>query len=319
MTSGKFETCLPTPPKGRTNVLRTGQAAGSMAVAFEKAWDAPCEGIVGTRYGHSVPTRFVEVVEAGHPLPHTNGVETAGCILAFARGAGLDDCIAAFVSGGVSSLLTLPVPDITLELRQMRCQLLASGAPIADINTFRIGLSAIKGGRLAHTAGRAPVETYVMSNVPGEDSALIGSGPTITITRDADAALAAAQRYDLLLHFEVERAIRDNARNEPQIPGPVHVLATLMQALEAAAARAREPGFFFHNFGRFHRGRGTQGGQGPSWNYSYWQLVSKGAVLVTAVGLDKYSSKLGDPAAQKAQAAVMMERHVNASLAVCGS
>ena len=84
---GKFDGRLPPRPKGRTIVLGAGKAAANMASAFEAAW-GPCEGLIVTRYGHRTPTRFVEVVEASHPVPDEAGLAAADRILALARSAG---------------------------------------------------------------------------------------------------------------------------------------------------------------------------------------------------------------------------------------
>jgi len=121
-----------------------------MAAAFERAWDRPCEGLVVTRYGHRAATRYIEVVEAAHPLPDAAGLSAAERILLLARSAGPADLVVFLVSGGASALLTLPSPGITLADKQaINRRLLVSGAPIAAINTVRKALSAIKGGRLA--------------------------------------------------------------------------------------------------------------------------------------------------------------------------
>jgi len=170
---------LPPPPKGRTLVVGAGKAAGSMALAVEQHWpeSAPLEGVVITRYGHGLPTKRIRVVEAGHPVPDESGEAAAREILAAASALGPDDLLLALVSGGGSALLSLPVEGVAMaDLKALTQQLLASGAPIQDMNTVRKHLSRIQGGRLA-AATRAPVLALVISDVTGDDPTHIASGP----------------------------------------------------------------------------------------------------------------------------------------------
>ena len=181
---------LPNPPAGRTLVVGAGKAAASMAAAVEAHWPpgAPLEGVVITRYGHGMPTSRIRVVEAGHPVPDEAGESAAREILAGARGLMPDDLLLALVSGGGSSLLSLPVPGISMaDLKAVTRELLRCGAPIQDMNTVRKHLSAIQGGRLA-AACRAQVLALVISDVTGDDPTHIGSGPcTPDPTTYADA------------------------------------------------------------------------------------------------------------------------------------
>jgi hydroxypyruvate reductase len=170
---------LPAPPKGRTVVVGAGKAAGAMALAVESHWPeaAPLEGVVITRYGHALPTRRIRVVEAGHPVPDEQGEAAARETLSLARSLGPDDLLLVLVSGGGSSLLSLPVEGIAMaDLKQVTRDLLASGAPIQDMNTVRKHLSSIQGGRLA-LATRAQVLALVISDVTGDDPTHIASGP----------------------------------------------------------------------------------------------------------------------------------------------
>jgi glycerate-2-kinase len=243
LPEGKFAGVLPEPPAGRTIVVGAGKAAARMAAAFEAAWGRPCEGLVVTRYGHSVPTRSIEVVEASHPVPDEAGAAAAQRILDLAISARADDLVVALISGGASALLTLPAPGIRLADKQaINRALLASGAPIAAMNRVRKALSAIKGGRLAAAAAPARLVTYVISDVPGDDPAVIGSGPTIPEIADPAEALAILRAYGVPISAGVGTAIRANVLAEPPPGGPVHMLATPMAALRAAAARALDFG-----------------------------------------------------------------------------
>src|SRR5512133_282544 len=171
---------LPQPPKGRTLVIGAGKAAASMARAVELAWpaDAALEGIVVTRYAHALPTERISVVEASHPVPDDEGEKAAADILARVSSLGPDDRLIALVSGGGSSLLSLPVDTVPMaDLKAVTKALLKSGAPITDMNIVRKHLSRIQGGRLA-AACKAPVTTLIISDVTGDDPSAIASGPT---------------------------------------------------------------------------------------------------------------------------------------------
>ena len=189
---------LPEPPAGRVFVAAAGKAAGSMAAAFEAAWPGPLEGIAVTRYGHGAPCARIEVIEAGHPMPDAAGRDAARRILETAQGLGADDLFVFLASGGGSALLALPLPGISFETKQaVTARLLASGASIHEINAVRKHMSAVKGGRLAAAAFPARTVTLAISDVPGDDPAVIASGPTVpdpTTLADAKRVLAA---YDI--------------------------------------------------------------------------------------------------------------------------
>ncbi|MFS2053014.1 glycerate kinase, partial [Variovorax sp. CT11-76] len=177
---------LPKPPKGRTLVLGAGKAGGSMVQALEALWpaDAPLSGLVVTRYDHipprpeGLPSR-IEIVEAAHPVPDAAGQQAAERILALTEGLTADDLVLCLISGGGSSLLVLPAEGLTLADKQrINKQLLDSGAHIGEMNCVRKHLSRIKGGRLAAACAPARVVTLTISDVPGDDPAVIASGPT---------------------------------------------------------------------------------------------------------------------------------------------
>ncbi len=171
---------LPEPGPGRNIVVGAGKAAAAMAVALESAWDgAAFEGVVVTRYGHDLPTRKIRVLQAAHPAPDAASVFAAKAILAAVTGLKPEDQVVALISGGASALMALPSPGLGLQDKiQVTKALLASGASIATINRVRTALSAIKGGKLAAACAPAKLVTLAISDVPGDDPALIGSGPT---------------------------------------------------------------------------------------------------------------------------------------------
>ncbi len=197
---------LPAPAQGRNIVVGGGKAAAAMAAALEAAWpDVALEGVVVTRYGHAVPTRRIKVMQAAHPVPDAASEAGARAVLAAVLGLSAADQVIALISGGASSLLALPAPGLTLEDKQFVAKaLLASGAPIGTMNRIRRQLSAIKGGKLAAACGPAKLVTLAISDVPGDDPATIGSGPTWV--EGADYRLIATPAMALAAAAEVGRA-----------------------------------------------------------------------------------------------------------------
>ncbi|MEO1422038.1 MAG: glycerate kinase [Pseudomonadota bacterium] len=240
---------LPEPPMGRVVVVGAGKASAAMARAFERAWDGPLEGLVVTRYDHAVPCERIEIVEASHPVPDAAGAETAARILDLAQGLGADDLLVALISGGGSSLLSVPAPGVSLHDKQaLNAALLASGASIGEMNCIRKHVSGIKGGRLAAAAFPARCVTLVISDVPGDDPADIASGPTVADATTLDDACALVERYGMTLPESVHVALAD-PRNETPKPGSealtraeTHSIAAPQASLEAAAAVARDVG-----------------------------------------------------------------------------
>ncbi|HUP30013.1 MAG TPA: glycerate kinase [Usitatibacter sp.] len=245
---------LPAPPRGRTLVVGAGKAAAAMARAVEDHWtaSAPLEGIVITRYGHGLPTRRIRVVEAGHPVPDEQGEAAAREILEKVRALGPDDLLLALVSGGGSSLLALPVEGIGMaELKAVTRDLLASGAPIQDMNTVRKHLSLIQGGRLA-LACRAPVLALVISDVTGDEPTHIASGPCApdpsTFAEAAEILRRCGVRAPASIASHIERGVRGAIGETPKPGDPAfarvenRVIATAHASLAAAAAFVRGHG-----------------------------------------------------------------------------
>jgi len=233
---------LPPPPKGRTYVAAAGKAAAAMAAAVEQNWQSALGGIAITRYGHGMPTKRTRVVEAGHPVPDEAGEAAAREILSEAGKLGPDDLLLALLSGGGSSLLSLPAPDVPMaDLKKVTSQLLRSGAAIQEMNTVRKHLSAIHGGRLA-AASRAPVLALIISDVTGDDPTHIASGPCApdpTTYADAREILA---RYGVEPPASVKTRLQKAVDETPK-PGDARfarvqnkVIATAHRSLEAAAA-----------------------------------------------------------------------------------
>jgi glycerate 2-kinase len=238
---------------GRLIVIGAGKASAAMARAVEDHWTgAPgaLQGLVVTRYGHAVPCQRVRIVEAAHPVPDLAGHAAAEGMLALLRGLTADDFVLCLISGGGSALLPLPLPGIGLATKQALNQaLLRSGATIAEINTVRRHLSAIKGGRLAAACHPARVRTLLISDVPGDDPALIASGPTVADPSTCADALAVLQRHAIEVPLALRRLLEDG-RGESVKPGDprlaradTRIIATPQQALQAAADVARQAGY----------------------------------------------------------------------------
>jgi glycerate 2-kinase len=239
---------LPAPPRGCTFVAAAGKAAASMALAVEKSYRGELEGIAITRYGHGLPTRKIRVVEAGHPVPDEAGEAAAREILEKTKQLQTDDLLLALLSGGGSSLLSLPAGDIPMEeLKAVTRELLRSGAAIQEMNTVRKHLSAIHGGRLA-AACRAPVVALIISDVTGDDPTHIASGPCAPDPSTYAEALEILARYRVAPPRAVKNRLEKGADETPKPGDPVFarvenkVIATAHGSLEAAAAVFRAKG-----------------------------------------------------------------------------
>ena len=180
---------LPQKPKGRTMVIAVGKAAVPMAKAVEDNWDGPLEGLVIAPHGYTHDLKRLTLVHGSHPVPDESSLAAAEKALALASTLGPDDLLIALISGGASALMSKPVPGISIEEKfGLVKAVLKCGANIAELNCVRKQVSAVKGGRLARAAGQARIWTLALSDVPGDDPAIIGSGPTVPDpTRKADA------------------------------------------------------------------------------------------------------------------------------------
>jgi glycerate 2-kinase len=257
--------CLPGnlpdfPQAGRLILLAAGKAAGSMTEAAERHYlaqmaargiaDDRLAGIAVTRHGYTRPTRRIEVVEAGHPVPDQPGLAGTERALKLAEAAGANDFVVVLLSGGASANWIAPASGLTLAQKQdVTRALLRSGANIGEINTVRKHLSRIKGGRLALRAYPARLTTLSISDVPGDDPSVIGSGPTVPDPTTLADARAIVQKYRLALPDAAERALDDPNNESPKPGDPVfagttyRIVARPADALAAAKARAEAAGY----------------------------------------------------------------------------
>ena len=238
---------LPPRPKGRVVVIGAGKASARMAEALESAW-GPCEGLVITRYGYGRPCQAIEIVEAAHPVPDDAGFKATRRMLELVSGLGENDHVVALISGGASALLVQPVDGVTLvEKQAINAALLSSGAPIGEMNIVRKHLSRIKGGQLAAAVHPARLLALMISDVPGDDPALIGSGPTVADASTAQDALAILAKWNIDVPPSVLVALAQGsgvvAAGDPRLATTENrVIAAPRQSLEAAATLAGEAG-----------------------------------------------------------------------------
>lgn len=241
---------LPGPPPGRTVVIGAGKAAASMARTVEAHWNGPLSGRVVTRYEHGDDCESITVVEASHPVPDDAGERAAQEILQEVADLTEDDLVICLISGGGSSLLALPAAGISLEDKQIiNKALLRSGASISEMNCVRKHLSAIKGGKLAAACSPASLVTLIISDVPGDDPAVVASGPTVPDPSTLAEAIEILDRYAIRVPVNVQQHLED-ASNETPMPGDAifertttEVIATCQQSLNAAATVAKQNGY----------------------------------------------------------------------------
>ncbi len=241
---------LPAVPAGRVVVVGAGKGAAQLAQALERAWDGPLSGVVVTRYGYGAPCERIEVLEAAHPEPDAAGLVASRRLLDAVSGLTGDDLVIALICGGGSALLPCPPEGVTLEDEiAVNRALLASGAPISDMNVLRKHISGIKGGRLARAAYPARVASLIVSDIPGDHPALVASGPTVPDAGTPEMAREVVRRYNL----DLPRSVLDHlAREDCAAPLPsdpvfarnsVAIIASAAVSLEAAQVAAAAQGW----------------------------------------------------------------------------
>lgn len=236
---------LPEKPEGRLVVIGAGKASARMAEAVEAQF-GPCEGLVITRYGYGRPCQGIEIVEAAHPVPDASGLDATARMIELVSGLGSQDMVLALISGGASALLVQPAHEITLaEKQSVNAALLASGAPIGQMNTVRKHLSRVKGGQLAAAAYPARMLALLISDVPGDDPAFIGSGPTVGDASTCADVMKILTNYEIEVPDSVRRALDAGSNVIP--PGDERlsnvenvIYAAPSQSLDAAMVMATD-------------------------------------------------------------------------------
>lgn len=236
---------LPDAPKGRTIVIGAGKGAAQMAQALEALWEGPLEGCVVTRYGYGASCEQINVLEAAHPVPDDAGLTASEALLDTVANLTNDDLVIALICGGGSALLPAPPEGCTLEDEQaLNRALLASGAPISEMNAIRKHFSKIKGGRLALAAHPARVVSLIVSDVPGDDPAQVASGPTVPCDVTKSTALQIMKDRNIALPDQILQNLIDAPDpNDPRLAkNEIHIIASAKLSLEAAARAARAQG-----------------------------------------------------------------------------
>jgi glycerate 2-kinase len=261
----------PVPARGRLVVVGAGKAAAAMALAAERHYLAGgvLDRVVGfTTAPHGSAGALDEwpgrigIVSARHPTPDEASLRAAGETLALVRSATADGLVLVLLSGGASALWAAPAAGLDLAGKMALTRgLLKSGADIHEMNLVRRHVSRIKGGRL-RKATPAPMLTLAISDVPGDDPATIGSGPTVgdaTTLAEARAVLARhlprMQALGLSVPPQVTEILSDPANETPKPDDPAfasaeyRIIATPARSLVAAAEVAARGGYAVVNLG----------------------------------------------------------------------
>lgn len=243
-----LEHYLPKNRQGKALVIGAGKGAAAMAKTFEKHWEGPIRGMVVTRYEHGEACKHIDVIEAAHPIPDEQGTHAAEKTLEFINSAQDDEQIFCLLSGGGSSLLSLPAGGISLQQKQaINKALLKSGASIDEMNCVRKHLSAIKGGKLALQSGDKPITTFAISDVPKDSPDVIASGPTVPDTTTRQEAKAILEKYHIEIPDNIINWLDSQSSETPKLgelntAHQYHIIATPIDALNAAAEQSRALG-----------------------------------------------------------------------------
>ena len=236
---------LPARPKGRTVVIAVGKAAVPMAKAVEDTWDGPLEGLAIAPHGYTHDLTRLALVHGSHPVPDETSLAAAGQALALAATLGPEDLLIALISGGASALMSRPVPGISIaEKFGLVKAVLKCGANIGELNCVRKQVSAVKGGRLARAAGKAAIWTLALSDVPGDDPAIIGSGPTVADPTRKKDALAILARYGVPVPPAIEAWLKspDEDRSILSARTETRVVVSPHESFRAVRAKAEASG-----------------------------------------------------------------------------
>lgn len=243
---------LPKKPSGNIHIIGAGKASARMAEAVEAKW-GDCKGMIITRYGYARPVKTINIIEASHPVPDDAGYNATKKMLDLVSGLGKDDFVLALISGGASALLTAPLNGMSLdEKKHLNQMLLDSGAPIGEMNVVRKHLSLVKGGQLAAAAYPANMLTLIISDVPGDDPASVGSGPTVGDNSTAQDAIDILEKWKIEISSSAKTILlnTDKSGEGPLSPDDIRlsnaetkIIAAPMQSLNASAIFANELNF----------------------------------------------------------------------------
>jgi hydroxypyruvate reductase len=241
----------------RVIVAGTGKASAAMAQPLEALLGNKLkEGLVQVKYGHSVPLKRIQIIEAGHPVPDNSGIEGAQKIVKLVKSATEKDLVIFLISGGGSALLPSPVEGLTMEDKQQTTRvLLESGANIHEINALRKHISQVKGGRLARLAYPATLISLVLSDVIGDNLDSIASGPTVPDGSTFSDCLHILEEYKIKEKIppavidHLEKGVRGAVEETPKSGDPAFertqnvIIGSNILAVKAAGSRADALGY----------------------------------------------------------------------------
>lgn len=247
---------IPTTFAGDVIVVGAGKAAASMAAAVEEVWpEKELSGVVITRHGHSEKTKKITVLEASHPIPDQSNLDATKRMMDQLDRLKEGSMLLALLSGGGSSLLSLPVEGVTIEdIRKVTEDLLKSGTSIDHINAVRKHVSQVKGGQLALAARAkgAEVLSLIISDTVGDNPSDIASGPCAEDFSTYADALWYLSQAKVEAPESILKHLRNGARGAiPETPkiGDVRmrgvknkIIANSFKGLQAAAAFFKEKG-----------------------------------------------------------------------------
>lgn len=231
---------------GNIYLAAVGKAAWQMANAAVQSLKTPIAGgVVVTKYGHvkgDIPS--VRCFEGGHPIPDENGLAGTQAILDMTADLTEQDHVLFLVSGGGSALFEKPLVPLA-DLQELNRQLLAVGASIAEINTLRKRLSAVKGGRFAKWCEPARIDSIILSDVLGDPLDMIASGPAAPDPTTCEGALEIVKKYGLEVTPEILACLKQETPRELKHVTS-HVIGSVGQLCLAAAEKCRELGYEAH-------------------------------------------------------------------------
>ena len=246
---------------GRIIVTGAGKAAASMVKSIEENTDIILSGAVVVPYGYKIESKYIEILEASHPLPDKNSVYGAERILELCSSLTENDLHICLLSGGGSSLLCRPLNGVSLNEKQVITNhLLNNGANINELNTVRSHLSQIKGGKLALAAYPARSITIAISDVPSDNPSIIASGPTVGDISTRFDALNILEKYKINISKKTSLCLLD-PKNETLQPddhrinhSQYSIVCKPFEMLNKVTTTAKQRGLYALNLGANQEG-----------------------------------------------------------------
>ncbi|MCB1737301.1 MAG: DUF4147 domain-containing protein [Gammaproteobacteria bacterium] len=223
-------------PSGPVHVIAVGKAAPAMMNGAQDVLGAAIQsGLMVTKHGYedaglSADAR-IRCLSAGHPVPDAESFSAGQSLVEFIAALPPDAYVLVLLSGGASSLIEAPVEGMSeSDIQRATDFLLADGWDIAAMNRLRKRWSRLKGGGVLALLNGRQVEVLMISDVPGDDPAVIGSGP-----------LWPAEHGDLPPLPDWLRTRLPPILSVPEARAPHHVIASNADACSAVieAANAR--------------------------------------------------------------------------------